>query len=330
LSSDAHLFAPTPAYRVQRDTYTDTPLPPDEPAAANPPDGAVIDYYLGSAVAGAVKLEILDAHGQMVRSFSSTDQPEASEADLKKQLIPLYWLRPFRALSAEPGMHRWVWDLHYQTPDSMRHEYPIAAIQGDTPRLPLGPTALPGHYTVRLTANGKTQTAALTVKMDPRVKTPALGLERKFDLEKRLSSLMSQTSLAAQQANSIDAQVKKQSEPLRVAGEAVQTFQSELAALLGGAEEFGGAKAEEPTLLEVNGTASTLYGQVWHVDATPTSAQLAAVATVEHDGAAVIKRWAAFKKDAVPELNRKLHEAKLPEIEIESTLQMEEPMGDEE
>src|SRR6202034_651838 len=89
LSSDAHLFAPAPAYRVQRDTYTDTPLPPDEPAAANPPDGAVIDYYLGSAVAGAVKLEILDAHGQMVRSFSSTDQPEASEADLKKQLIPL-------------------------------------------------------------------------------------------------------------------------------------------------------------------------------------------------------------------------------------------------
>jgi hypothetical protein len=183
---------------------------------------------------------------------------------------------------------------------------------------------------VRLTANGKTQTAVLTVKMDPRVKTPALGLEKKFDLEKRLSSLVSQTSLAAQQASSIDAQLKKQSEPLKVAGEAVQTFQSELAALLGGAEEFGGPEAEEPTLRQVNGTASTLYGQVWHVDATPTSAQLTAVATVEHDGAAVMKRWAAFKKDAVPELNRKLQEANLPEIEIESTLQMEEPMGDEE
>ena len=159
-SSDAHLFAPAAAYRVQRDNYTDTPLPPDEPAAANPPDGAVIDYYLASAASGPVKLEILDARGQVVRSFSSTDQPEASEADLKKQLIPLYWLRPFRALSAEAGMHRWVWDLHYQTPNSLRHEYPIAAIPGDTPRLPLGPTALPGHYTVRLTANGKSQTAA--------------------------------------------------------------------------------------------------------------------------------------------------------------------------
>jgi photosystem II stability/assembly factor-like uncharacterized protein len=329
-SSDAHLFAPAPAYRVQRDNYTDTPLPPDEPAAANPPDGAVIDYFLGSAVAGPVKLEILDARGQVVRSFSSTDQPEASAADLKKQLIPLYWLRPFRALSAEPGMHRWVWDLHYQTPNSLRHGYPIAAIPGDTPRLPLGPTTLPGHYTVRLTANGKSQTAPLTVKMDPRVKTPAPGLEKKFEAETRLASLVNQTSLAAQQANSIDAQLKKQSEKLRVAGEAVQTFQEQLVSLLGGAGGFGAPAAEEPTLMQVNGTASALYGQIWQVDATPTAAQLAAITAAEHDGAAVTKRWAAFKKEALPELNRKLHEANLPEIVIESNSQMEEPTEDEE
>ena len=330
VSSDAHLFAPAAAYRVQRDDYTDTPIPPDEPAAANPPDGAVIDYYLGSSASGPVKLEILDARGQLVRSYSSADQPEASEADLKKQLIPLYWLRRFWALSAEAGVHRWVWDLHYQTPNSLRHEYPIAAIPGDTPRLPLGPTALPGHYTVRLTANGKSQTAALTVKMDPRVKTAALGLEKKFAAETQLASLISQTSLAAQQANSIDAQLKKQSEKLRVAGEAVQTFQQQLAALLGGGGGFGAPAAEEPTLMQVNGNASTLYGQIWQVDVTPTAAQLAAITTAEHDSAAVMKRWAAFKKEALPELNRKLHEANLPEIEIESTLQMEEPMGDEE
>jgi photosystem II stability/assembly factor-like uncharacterized protein len=330
-SSDAHLFAPAAAYRVHRDTYTDTPLPPDEPVAANPPDGAVIDYYLGSAVAGALKLEILDARGQVVRSFSSTDQPEASEADLKKQLIPLYWLRPFRALSADAGMHRWVWDLHYQTPNSLRHEYPISAIPGDTPRLPLGPTALPGRYTVRLTANGKSQTAALTVKMDPRVKTPAPGLEKKFAVETQLASLVSQTSLAAQQANSIDAQLKKQSEKLRVAGEAVQTFQEKLAALLGNAAGFGApAEPAEPTLTQVNGNASTLYSQIWQVDAAPTSAQLTAITAAEHDSAAVMKRWAVFKKEALPELNRKLREANLPEIEIESTLQTEVPMADEE
>jgi hypothetical protein len=167
--------------------------------------------------------------------------------------------------------------------------------------------------------------------MDPRVKTPALGLEKKFEAETQLASLVSQTSLAAQQANSIDAQLKKQSEKLRAAGEAVQTFQEKLAALLGNGASFGApAEAAEPTLMQVNGTASTLYGQIWQVDATPTSAQSAAVTAAEHDSAAVMKRWTAFKKEALPELNRKLHEANLPEIEIESTLQMEEPMGDEE
>ncbi len=188
-AADAHLFTPAPAYRVQRDTYTDTPVPPDEPMAANPPDGAIIDYYLSHAASGAVTLEILDARGQLVRKFSSTDKPEVADAELKKQLIPLYWLRPFRSLSSEAGMHRWVWHLHYPAPDSPRHEYPIAAIPGDTPRYPLGPTALPGSYTARLTANAKSYTATFTVRMDPRVQISSASLEKKFQLEMRLASL---------------------------------------------------------------------------------------------------------------------------------------------
>ena len=81
--------------------------------------------------------------------------------------------------------------------------------------------------------------------MDPRVNTPVLGLEKKFEAETQLSSLVSQTSLAAQQANSIDTQLKKQSEKLRVAGEAVQTFQEKLAALLGNAGGFGHQRQPE-------------------------------------------------------------------------------------
>src|SRR6202035_3257450 len=207
--ADAHLFTPASAYRVQRDTNTDTPLPPDEPAAANPPDGAVIDYYLAQTTSAPVTLEILDSRGQLVRKFSSVDKPDITEADLKKQLIPLYWLRPLRSLSSEAGMHRWTWDLHYAPPDSMRHEYPIAAVPGETPRYPLGPTALPGSYTARLTANGKTYTAAFTVKMDPRVKVSTAALDRKFQLETRLASLLSETSTAARQASSMDEPLQK-------------------------------------------------------------------------------------------------------------------------
>src|SRR5208337_4354789 len=200
LAQSTHLFTPAPAYRVQRDTNTDTPLPPDEPAAANPPDGAILDYYLPAA-AGSVTLEILDAQGKLVRRFSSTDQRGPTQEELQKQLIPLYWVRKRGRLPTDAGMHRWVWGLHYPAPTSVRHDFPSAAIPHDTPRYPLGPTVLPGNYTVRLTVDGKTFTAPLTVKMDPRIKTSPAALEKKFAVETRLASLLSESSLALLQGN---------------------------------------------------------------------------------------------------------------------------------
>ena len=208
MANAVHLFAPAPAYRVQRDTYTDTPLPPDEPAAANPPDGAILDYYLPAA-ASTVTLEILDAQGHLVRRFSNTDKPDVTEEELQKQLIPLYWVREPRQLSTDAGMHRWVWDLHYPAPASARHDYPISAIPHDTPRFPLGPTALPGNYSVRLTVDGKTSTAPLTIKMDPRVKTSAAGLQKKFQAETRMASIMTESAQALLQGGSIRAQLEK-------------------------------------------------------------------------------------------------------------------------
>jgi len=328
---DAHLFPPAPAYRVQRDTNTDTPLPPDEPAAANPPDGAVIDYYLARNASTPVTLEILDARGHLVRSFSSADRPDVTDADLKKQLIPLYWLRPFRSLSSEAGMHRWVWDLHYASPDSTHHEFPIAAVPGDTPRYPLGPTALPGSYNARLTANGKSHTAPFTVKMDPRVQVSPASLERKFQFERRLASLLSETSKAVMQAGSIRDPLQKLSQqasgPTR---DAVQGLQNKLAGVLGAPAGFAAPPADAVTLTRVNGQVATLYGQVWQVDAEPTSAQSEAIATVEHDASDVMQRWDALKTTDIPTLNRALRGAKLPEVQLESNPHKEEAGVDEE
>jgi photosystem II stability/assembly factor-like uncharacterized protein len=327
---DAHLFAPAPSYRVQRDTNTDTPLPPDEPAGANPPDGAIIDYYLAHHSSAPVTIEILDARGQLVRRFSSADQPNVTDTDLKKQLIPLYWLRPFRSLSSEAGMHRWVWDLHYAAPDSTRHEYPIAAIPGDTPRYPLGPTALPGSYTARLTANGKTYAAPFIVKMDTRVPISEAGLARKFQLETRLAAILSETSGAVMQAGSIREPLQKLSQ--RASGpsrDAVQALQTKVAALLGAAG-FAAPPVDAVTLTRVNGQVATLYGQVWQVDAEPTLAQAEAGAAIEHDASDAMKRWDAIKSSDLPALNRALRGVKLPEVQIESESRRDETGVDEE
>jgi photosystem II stability/assembly factor-like uncharacterized protein len=329
-AADAHLFTPALAYRMQRDTYTDTPLPPDEPAAANPPDGVVIDYYLAHA-SGPVTLEILDAHGQLVRKYSSADEPDVSEADLKKQLIPLYWLRPFHPLPSDAGMHRWVWDLHYPTPDSTRHDYPISAIPGDTPRYPLGPTALPGPYTARLTANGKTYTAPFVVKIDPRVKISSASLEKKFQFEVRLASLLSETSRAVLQAGSIREPLQKLSQqatgPIH---DSVQAFQNKLAEVLGASSGFSAPPSGDVTLTRVNGQVAVLYGQVWQVDAEPTASQSEATTAAEHDASEVIKRWDALKTTDLPALNRALSEANLPAVRIEWDLHKEDAVMDEE
>ncbi len=331
LAAGDHLFAPAPSYRVQRDTNPDTPIPPDEPAAANPPDGVVIDYYLGHAASSPVTLEILDARGQPVRKFSSDDKPNVTDADLKKQLIPLYWLRPFRALSSDAGMHRWVWDLHYPAPDSVRHDYPIAAVPGDTPRYPLGPTALPGSYTARLTANGKSYTAPFTVKMDPRIKVSAADLEKKFKVEMHLASVLSQTSDAVMQAGSIRETLQELTE--KATGPAlnsVKTFQSKLAEVAGAPTGFFAPPSDTITLARANGQVTMLYGQIWQADASPTASQSEAIAAIESDVADVIKRWNALKTSDLPVLNRDLREANLPEVQLESNPHKEDTSMDEE
>jgi photosystem II stability/assembly factor-like uncharacterized protein len=180
---EPHLFTPVQAWRVRWNENTDTPLPPDEPAGQNPPDGAIINYWL-PADTREVVLEILDAKGSSVRRYASGDalfDPEAERVN-----FPRYWIRPPQKLSAERGFHRFVWDVHYAPPRTTQFSYPIAAIHRNTARQPQGPWAPPGAYTVRLTVDGAAQSRPLIVKMDPRVKMSALDLNRQFTLSKQL------------------------------------------------------------------------------------------------------------------------------------------------
>ena len=136
-------FTPAPAYRIQRDTNTDTPLPPDEPMAANPPDGA------SSGPLPVVRREHIDTRNSRCErsactQLSNSDKPEITEEDLKKQLIPLYWVRGLRHLSTEPGMHRWIWDLHYPAPASRAMNIRSQRLGPFLPRGPLGPADITG------------------------------------------------------------------------------------------------------------------------------------------------------------------------------------------
>jgi photosystem II stability/assembly factor-like uncharacterized protein len=287
LASTAWLSRPATAYRVRRDTYTDTPMPPDEPMAENPPDGAVLDYYLGQPASGPVTLEISDSAGKLVRRYVSTDPPDITEAELKSQMIPVWWVRMPRTLAATAGLHRWVWDLHATPPDSLRHDYPISAVPHDTPRFPLGPAVLPGTYTVKLTANGQTLTAQLTVKMDPRVKTTPAGLQQQVDAEKQLARIMSHTTEAIREARSAQEQIEKRSD--------LEDLGKQVKDAMGAGGMFGPAPPK-PGLNSVNGQASMLYNLIGNADTAPTAAQAAAVGQVNRDAPPVVERWNKLKE----------------------------------
>ncbi len=169
----ASLLKPQRATRVVWNMNTDTPLPPDEPAGENPPDGAVLHYWLKNDVTGPVTLEILDASGTVVRTFSSADPVPEVDPNLS---VPTYWLRPPQSISNRAGLHRFVWDLYYEarTGGGGRGgtRLPIAAIAHNTVPTPNAPWAEPGTYTVRLTVAGRSYTQPLTVREDPRLVNP--------------------------------------------------------------------------------------------------------------------------------------------------------------
>jgi hypothetical protein len=249
------LVKPSRAMRVRWNTNTDTPMPQEEPAGENPPDGAILDYVLG-APADVVTLEILDARGDLVRRFRSTDPIEEA---VPGRNIPDYWIRPPQRLSGTAGRHRFVWDLHYPTPAFARFEYPISATFMNTPKEPRGPWALPGTYTVRLTANGQTLTQPLVVRMDPRVKTPPAALARQFALGRQLAEAIDRAE-AAQRRAARDTTTR--------AGAAPGTTATPGAGRTTGANGLGRIASD----LEL------LYGIVQGSDASPTPQTEAAVA----------------------------------------------------
>ena len=73
--------------------------PPDE----NPPDGAIIDYFLAQPSSAPVTLEILDAQGKLVRRYSSTDRPERRGRVGERVDSACTGCKPFAISSASAG-----------------------------------------------------------------------------------------------------------------------------------------------------------------------------------------------------------------------------------
>ncbi len=259
------LFKPQRAYRVRWNMNPDTPLPPEEPAGQNPPDGAVINYYLSGKVAKPVTLEITDATGKLVRQYSSDEKPYT----IPDVNLPAYWIRPQQLLSGEAGTHRFMWDMHYP-PLDLPPSYPIAATYHQTAPDPTSPWVMPGTYTVKLTVGGKTYTQPLVITMDPRVKTSTAALKQQHDLSLMVYEARKQVLLMQQEARTMVAQAKTD-------------------------EQKTSLVAAQNSLAGLNRTFSGLFGVLQDTDMPATTQAITAVGQAQVSLKKAVQQWADLK-----------------------------------
>jgi len=300
------LLRPQRATRVRDNMNTDTPLPPDEPAGENPPDGAILHYYLRAEVP-SVTLEVLDPAGAVVRRYTSADPlpPVKDEGN-----TPAYWIRPARRPSHAAGLHRFVWDLRYAPPAVLRFSYPIAATPGNTPLSPRGVLAHPGEYSVRLTAGGQALTQPLTLRMDPRVETPEPELRQQLELSLRVDSLLLRDQQALEAVRGWRAGLTALGRKHGALPARLRAFDEAAAALEGRPAGFGRAQGGD-SLSGLNAQFASLLDILQDADVAPTGAVRRAVEERGLALEAVLARYEELKARESPTLERALQQAGL-------------------
>jgi photosystem II stability/assembly factor-like uncharacterized protein len=291
-TATVHLFSPPPATRVRWNMFSDTPLPPEEPAGQNPPDGAILDYYL-KRDAKNVTLEIVNGKNEIVRRFASSDKAEMIDTTAIPH--PTYWIRPPQILATATGHHRFVWDLRHEPPPGSEREFPIAAVYRNTPSAPVGPFVPPGRYTVRLTVDGTVLERQLDVRLDPRVTLSEADLQLQTDYSLacyngylRLQKIREAIEVALQNpATQRNAQKRETLQTLRGAG------------LPGNPDLLYGSitaiSADKETIVGLQNKFLYLLNVLQSADARPTQQAMAGVRALEEAMEALAKRWAAVR-----------------------------------
>jgi len=306
-----HLFAPGEAVRVRRNVGADTPFPPEVPHALNPPDGAIIYYYLASQPAGEIALDVLDAGGAIVRHLSSAAIEPMKEAAQPPE--PNFWIAPPQPLPSAVGTNRVNWDLRADAPAALTHTFEINANPGQTPPSPEGPLVPPGVYTLKLTVGDKAYTQSLTVVNDPR--SPARGpdVRAQYALQMKIIAGMKQswdgyhqvaalrTAVVADTASALPAAVVA----------AAKAFDSTLA-LVGGDLEggrgggggfFGAGPRPAPTFVSVNDNLVRQINTLENGDLAPTPGMQTAYVAGCRDLQTAVTAWTGINGAPLAALN---------------------------
>jgi photosystem II stability/assembly factor-like uncharacterized protein len=317
-SSEAYLFEPATAVRVRWDNFQDTPLPIETPAGKNPPDGAILDYFLKAAPTNEIAMTIFDEQGNEVRRFSSRAEP----LDLPLPNVPSYWFGPPVALPKSAGVNRFAWDLRYPPPLSLPFsyfgglleytEYTLAdhAIPFDTPRQqPQGALVVPGKYTVELSVAGRKLRQALTVKLDPRVHSSESDLREQLDLAQQIARGMAVSYQAFKQV----AELRKALEERKKAQPSLKDAAAALTKKIDAADN-GTHKA--PGFGPANRDLTRIFSGVESGDARPSDTARSAVEDICKSLDADLVKWRQLNEQDLVGFNQTLEGQKLSPLPV--------------
>ncbi len=297
------LFKPAVAVRVRRNENKDTPLPPEEPAAENPPEGAIIDYWLAPDTKGPVTLTIDDSKGQVVRRYASDAQTVKLDTEV---YFNSAWLAPPESFPGEAGGHRVVWDLRYPRPPALNYDYSIAAVYNHGGAiLPQGPMVLPGHYTVTLTAGGVSLSEALDVVMDPRVpaKTAETLLPKQLKFAQEIGAAMGQSFIAHAEVAKLRDDLAKLAPQLTAPADAL--LAQSVAALDSKAEGLE-SKTKDVNFTRINGGLTGLATEIDDGDRAPPKQYEEAYAVYAKNLQDASKAWQDLQAGDLAALNSAL------------------------
>jgi hypothetical protein len=295
--AQAVLFTPRPALRIRRDENQDTPLPPEIPAGKNPPDGAILNYFLPAGATTDFQLEIYDQEGKLIRAYPSAPLREGHEQPAQ---VAEYWIAHPEPPAKGPGMHRFVWNLRYPDPEAVHvqtpYNYPIAAIVGETPLPPQGPLVLPGKYEVRMTVDGRTYRQPLEVKMDPRVNYVRNQLDSALNLELKISAVLGRNFAAYQQVKDLRSRLADFMK--RPAGDPAATAATQLDSKAAALEGESVSILDTPTgnsFITVNDSLVALIALVDGADFAPSAESFASLQRVCAAMNGTLEEWQQLK-----------------------------------
>jgi hypothetical protein len=327
-TATVHFFKPQTAIRVRWDNHEETPLSPEFPASENPPDGAILYYFLKSSAKTEITLDLLDATRNRVRHYSSK-RPAASSLPGN---APDYWFAPPAVLANTPGLHRFVWNFRAEDPLTLTYGYfgakldyieytlPDHAVPGQTPRQqPPGALVPPGTYEAVLTVDGQQYRQKLEVALDPRIHASASDLNEQWGMAGAITSAMDasytsyneyetlQTAITLRQA-SLQALLKDNPQ--------AKDILDALTKLQKAATELAEGSTEVPGIGPINRDLSRYLVMIESADMRPP----ASAQKVSHDTCLILQKklstWQQLNTGTIRDINKQLQTFQLAGLPI--------------